>query len=192
MTLGSRAFVRGFITEFEKSKDITDWEGLWEDGTAWTNKMLGTSSSRRENDFGIIGSVGQGFGYQIQAEWMRIDQVWYNDLLERDDWDFIPWKTDVVIEHENNIDKLVRTLLKLGEISAPLKVGVFYPEPEKEDEYISTGSEIIEKQPVPYPGGVYLLIFGILDEEKGIIWHPYEIDWKGNVFPLHKFLSIKI
>ena len=46
--------------------------------------------------------------------------------------------------------------------------------------------EIIKKQVTSYPGEVYLIIFGFLDEEKGVYWHGYEIDFKGNVIKLHE------
>jgi hypothetical protein len=44
---------------------------------------------------------------------------------------------------------------------------------------------MILKQVSSYPGGVYLIIFGFLNEEKGVYWHGYEIDFKGNIIKLH-------
>lgn len=96
-----------------------------------------------------------------------------------------PWKTDAVIEHENDIDNLEFTIFKLGEVSAPLKVGIFYPG-EKEDECLQKCRDMILKQISSYPGGVYLIIFGFLNEQKGVYWHGYEIDFKGNIVKLHK------
>ena len=78
------------------------------------------------------------------------------------------------------------TFIKFGEISAPLKVGIFYPGEESETEYLDKCREMILKQVPSYPGGVYLIIFGFLDEEKGVYWHGYEIDFKGNVIKLHE------
>ena len=89
------------------------------------------------------------------------------------------------MEHENYIENLEYTFFKFEEISAPLKVGIFYPG-EDEKEYLKKACEIIKKQVTSYPGGVYLIIFGFLDKEKGVYWHGYEIDFKGNKIKLHE------
>ena len=147
--------------------------------------MLGTGKSRKKGDFGLIGRIGKNFGYKLQAEWMRIDQIWYYYLPKPEKWEQQPWKTDVVVEHENNIDNFEYTLFKLGEVSAPLKVGIFYPGEENEENLLKRCPEIILKQVSAYPGGVYLIIFGFFDKEKGVYWHGYEIDFKGNLIKLH-------
>ena len=184
MTLGCRAFFLGFLDEFEKEKKSTNWEKIYYNNKIWTAKMLGTGKSRRKGDFGLIGRIGKKFGYELQAEWMRIDQVWYCYLPKPEKWEQQPWKTDVVIEHENDIDNLEYTLFKLGEVSAPLKVGIFYPR-ENEEEFLKKCPEMILKQASAYPGGVYLIIFGFFDKEKGVYWHGYEVDFKGNLIKLH-------
>ena len=71
-------------------------------------------------------------------------------------------------------------------MSAPLKVGIFYPGEENEEEFLKKCPEMILKQVSAYPGVVYLIIFGFLDEEKGVYWHRCEIDFKGNVVKLRK------
>jgi len=185
MTLGCRAFFYEFLAKFENEKKRTKWEKIYTKNRAWTAKMLGTGKSREKGDYGLIGRIGQKFGYKIQAEWMRIDQVWYFYLPKPEKWEQWPWKTDVVIEHENDIDNLEYTIFKLGEVSAPLKVGIFYPG-EEEKEFLQKCREMILKQVPSYPGGVYLIIFGFLDEERGVYWHGYEIDFKGNIIELHE------
>lgn len=52
--------------------------------------MLGTGKSRKKGDFGLIGRIGQKFGYEIQAEWMRLDQVWYFHLPKPENWEQPP------------------------------------------------------------------------------------------------------
>lgn len=185
MTLGCRAFFREFLAEFDKERQKTNWEKIYDKNRVWTAKMLGTGESRRKGDYGLIGRVGKKFGYELQAEWMRIDQVWYHWLKKPEKWKERPWKTDVVIEHENYIDNLEFTIFKLREVSAPLKVGIFYPE-EEEEKYLQKCREMIMKQVSSYPGGVYLIIFGFLDEEVGVYWLGYEIDFKGNIIQLPK------
>lgn len=187
--MGCRAFFIEFLSEFEKEKDRTNWEKLWEKSNDWNAKMLGTGESREKGDYGLFGRLGKKFGYNIQAEWMRIDQIWFYFLPESEEWkDLIewPWKTDVVIEHENTFMKFHYTLLKLGEVSAPLKVGIFYPSKEDERYALETASQVISKQVISYPGGVYLLLFGFLEDKKHVYWHAYEIDFKGNIIPLHQ------
>ena len=147
--------------------------------------MLGTGPSRKKGNFGLVGRIGKKFGYEIDAEWRHIDQVWYFRLPKPETWESPPWKNDVVVEHENNIKNLEYTLFKFDEISAPLKVGIFYPR-EEEKEYLDKACEIIKKQVTSYPGEVYLIIFGFLDEDEGVYWHGYEIDFKGNVIKLHE------
>lgn len=189
MTLGCRAFFFEFLAEFEEEKKRTKWEKVYTNNRIWTAKMLGTGVSRKKGDYGLLGRIGQKFGYEIQAEWMRIDQVWYLWLPEREKWKQRPWKTEVVVEHENDIDNFEYTLFKLGEVSAPLKVGIFYPG-EYEKEYLEKAREIIKNQVTAYPGGVHLIIFGFLDEKEGVYWHGYEVDFKGNVFDYGDYLNL--
>lgn len=185
MTLGCRAFFYEFLAEFDREKKRTKWEEIYPENRTWTAKMLGTGKSRKTGDYGLIGRIGQKFGYEIQAEWMRIDQVWYFYLPKPEKWEQQPWKTDVVIEHENYINNLEYVIFKLGEVSAPLKVVISYPG-EEEKVFLQKCREMISKQVPSYPGTVYLIIFGFLDEERGVYWHGYEIDFKGNIIELHK------
>ena len=189
MTLGCRAFFSEFLDEFEEEKKRTNWDKVWDKNKIWTAKMPGTGASRKKKDYGLIGRVGQKFGYMIQAEWMRIDQVWYLWLPEREGWEQRPWKTEVVVEHENDINNFEYTIFKLGEVSAPLKVGIFYPG-EYEKEYLEKAREIIKKQVTSYPGEMYLIIFGFQGKNKGVYWHGYEIDFKGNIFDYSDYLNL--
>lgn len=186
MTLSCRAFFFEFLAEFDKEKKNTDWEKLWQKPSQWTSKMLGTRKSRLKGDFGLVGRIGQKFRYEIEAEWRRIDQIWYDYLPKPETWKEEPWKNDVLVEHENEISNLEYTLFKCEEISVPFKVGIFYPEENEEESSLKKSCEIISKQVSSYPGGVYLIIFGFLDQEKRVYWHGYEIDFKGNVIKLHR------
>ena len=185
MTLGCRAFFYEFLAEFEKEKKKTKWEEIYEENKIWTAKMLGTGSSRKKGDFGLLGRIGKKFGYDIQAEWRKINQVWFYWLPKPKGWKNAPWRNDVVVEHENDIENLEYTFIKFEEISAPLKVGIFYPG-EDEKEYLQKYREIILKQVSAYPGRVYLIVLGFFDEDKGVYWHGYKIDFKGNIIKLHE------
>jgi len=186
MTLGCRAFFYGFLAEFEKEKKTTKWDKIFENDKKWTAKMLGTGESRKKDDYGLLGRIGKNFGYGIAAEWRSIDQMWFIWLPKPRGWRKAPWKNEVLVEHENNIRRLEYTFFKFEEISAPLKVGIFYPREEDEDKYLQKSHQMILKQVSSYPGGVYLLIFGFCEEEKGVYWHGYEIDFKGNIINLHE------
>ena len=186
MTLGSRAFLREFLNEFEKDK--TEWVKMYNSNPDWTAKMLGTRESREKGDHGLLGRVGKLFNYEISPEWRRIDQVWSYNLPKPDTWKEPPWRNDVVIEHENDIANLEYTFNKFEEISAPLKVGIFYPGKENEAQSLQKAHDMIIKQMSYYPGEVYLIIFGFLDKEKGIYWHAFEIDFKGNIVQLPMFM----
>lgn len=188
MTLGSRAFFHEFSAEFEKEGKRTKWSKIYDQNKTWTAKMLGTGKSRKKEDYGLIGRIGQKFGYRIESEWRRIDQVWFHYLPKPEKCENNPWRNDVIIEHENDIDNLEYTFYKFDEMSAPLKVGIFYPgDEEDEKESLQKCQEMILKQVSSYPGEIYLIIFGFLDEEKEkVYWHAYEIDFKGNIIKLHK------
>jgi len=186
MTLASRAFLREFFREFTKEKKRTNLEKIWYQSKKWTTIMLGTGKTREKGDYGLIGRIGQKFGYEIQSEWLRIDQVWYYLLNEPESNEQPLWRTDVAIEHENNPKNIEYTIQKMGEISVSLKVGIFYPKEDEEAHILNRISELISKQVTSYPGCTYLIIFGFLDEEKGIFWHAYEIDYKGNIIELKR------
>jgi hypothetical protein len=185
MTLGCRAFFLEFLSEFEKEREQTNWEKIYHKNRIWTAKMLGTGRSRGRGDYGVLGHIGQKFGYVVQAEWMRIDQIWYVNLPLPENWEQQPWKTDVAIEPENDITRLEFTIFKFGEVSVPLKVGLFYPGDDEEDA-LNKCREMILRQVSSYPGGVYLIIFGFFDEENAIYWLGYEIDTKGNTIKLNE------
>ena len=184
MPLGCRAFFHEFLAEYDKEKKTTKWEKIYLKNKEWTTKMLGDGKSRKKDDYGLIGRIGKKFGYEIQSEWRRIDQIWYHWLQKPEGWKEAPWKNDVLVEHENDIDRLEYTFIKFEELSAPLKVGIFYPG-DNEKEYLEKSRQMIMKQIASYPGGVYLIIFGFLDDSKGVYWHGYEIDFKGNRIGLH-------
>jgi hypothetical protein len=186
VTVGARAFLVEFLEEFDEEKKNTNWTKIYQNNAKWTAKMLGTGRSRKRGDYGLIGRIGEKFGYEIQSEWRRIDQVWYYYLPKPKKCVEAPWRNDVVIEHENYIENLEYTFYKFDEISAPLKIGIFYAG-EEEESCLERCREMVLKQVSSYPGEVYLIIFGFLDDEIDEVgWHAYEIDFKGNVTKLHK------
>lgn len=186
MTLGSRALFLEFLKEFDEEKKRTNWESLYEKSPEWTAKMLGTSKSREKKDYGLLGRIGQKFGYEIDPEWRRIDQVWYISLPKLKKGRDTPWRDEVIIEHENFAERLEYTFFKFNEISAPLKVGIFFPGKENEEASLERCREMILTQVSYFPGETYLIIFGFQDKKTGIYWHAYEIDFKGNITQLHK------
>jgi hypothetical protein len=186
MTLGSRAFFHEFLSEFDAEGKNIDWETLYNGKPSeWTARMLGTSKSRKtKDDYGLIGRIGQKFGYKIDAEWRQIDQVWYVELPELKKGKDTPWRDEVIIEHENDAGRLEYTFYKFNEIAAPLKVGIFFPGKKNEEESLKKCQEMILRQVSYFPGETYLIIFGF--EAKKVYWHAYEIDFKGNVTQLHQ------
>lgn len=183
MTLGSRSFFYDLVKETRNAvRKVGKFYDLKKPEK--TRMMLGDGDSRKNEDFGLIGRIGQRYGYQIQAEWMRIDQVWYYDINENDEWNFLPWVTDAIIEHENNIDDFIRTIVKLTEYSAPIKIAIFYPKRDDEEKWVGIASEIISKRQVSYPGESYLLVFGLYDKKKNLYWNAHEINWQGKVHPV--------
>lgn len=185
MTLCCRAFFNEFLTEFEIEKNNrARINNIYQKYRNWTIMMLGTSKSRDRGNYGLLGRVGKKFGYIIEPEWRHIDQVWFYRLPKPKGWRKGPWKNDVLVEHENNIRRMEYTIFKFEEISAPLKVGIFYPG-DNEEEYLEMCQKMILKQVSSYPGSVYLIIFGFQDEKNEIYWHGYEIDFKGNIVQLH-------
>ena len=61
MTLGCRAFFLEFLAEFDKEKKRTKWDKIYDDNKKWTAKMLGTGPSRKKDDYGLLGRIGQKF-----------------------------------------------------------------------------------------------------------------------------------
>jgi len=180
LTLGGRAFVKEFLEEFANYEKQRPWRPIWMKDREWTKQMLGNSKSRKKGDFGLIGKIGKKFGYEVVAEWRRIDQVWYYYLPKLEKCKELPWKLDVIVEHENEIDNLEYTFYKLGEIISPLKVGIFYPDMEKEQATLDKCIEMITKSVTSVTGESYLIIFGFLTKKNTVEWRAHEIDFKGN------------
>lgn len=186
MTLGCRSFFYEFIGLVNHENKDGRLAKIYHKWTEWTTLMLGNRQSRDNDDYGLIGRVGQKYHYETEPEWRDIDQVWSVllpkplILLES------PWKLDVLVEHENDIKRLEYTLFKFLEIDAPLKIGIFYPADYEEDS-LEKCREIIKNQVPLIPSNQYLIIFGFLNETSNqIIWHGYEIDFRGNIVKLHE------
>lgn len=175
MSLAGRVIFQEFLKKFHKSK--LKWDDL---PSLWTKKMLGSGSSRKKGDFGILGRIGQKYGFEVQAEWMRIDQIWYSQLdLGKDVRK--GWWTEVAIEHENkqDLDGIIYLLNKLIEFKARLKLGICYPEDEMQA--LEGISKTLAGTPFSLENERYLFLFGRLGEnDQQVLFNAWEFDSRGN------------
>ena len=167
MILVSKIIFRDFLNEFKKRGRRVDWKELYDDAKGYTREMVGDSKSREQGDYGLWGVLGKKYDYEIQAEWMRIDQIWYYYLKKPTGWKEKPWQTDVAIEHENYYANIEYTLWKIGEFLANLKICIFYPDRDKKDKDLKKIGEIISQRS-NFPNERYLIIFGF--KEKDVFW----------------------
>jgi hypothetical protein len=78
MSVQSRAFLRLFSDEVRSSLvNPEDTRRRWNSSPEWSALMLGSAESRRNADFGVLGRIGRSLGYALQAEYLRVDQIWY-------------------------------------------------------------------------------------------------------------------
>jgi hypothetical protein len=164
MATSAKKVFRKFLKEFEKSK--VDWEKIYNKNREWTRHMIGNNRSREKGDFGILGAIGKREGYKIQAEWMHFDQAWYYTYRDTKISGIKPWRTDVVIEHENDHRYIPYCCIKLAESKAPLKILIAYPG-KKKKRYIEEIKHIVSKR--RQGDEKYLVIFGQLADKK-VVW----------------------
>jgi hypothetical protein len=170
MSVESRAFIHLLQHELTTSPD--DADRLWEEHTYWTRFMLGDGASRRAGDFGAIGRVGKLLGYHLQAEYFRVDQVWYTEPVIGD------WHIDGYFEHENSIARLEETVRKLLQLGPGLKVVITYPDLDDRDECLESVRELIRNRHGTSSDTRLAVVFGFL-AEKRMRLEGYEFDGMG-------------
>lgn len=180
LSLDCRVIFAEFLSEFQKSK--LKWG---QPRSTWTEKMLGSKKSRKKEDYGIFGKIGKKYGYELQAEWMRIDQVWYNQIdLEEG---IRVWWDEVGVEHHNgrSLKSILYVIYKLAEFKARLKIGVFYP---KDDvgSVLEQISKVIQKTPVRTENERHLIILG-RPKRRGVVkFDAWEFNTRGNKIKVPK------
>lgn len=141
--------------------------------------MLGDGPSRNtSDDYGILGCLGKKLGYKIQAEYLRVDQIWYTSPSH----DSSDWRIDAFIEHENDCRRLLETVRKLLQIGNGLKVIITYQYENKiSDEIMSVQKLISERFDNPV-GSPIIIVFGTSDNECSYVnWEAHEFDSIGRV-----------
>lgn len=153
----------------------------WHDSRWWTEMMVGSALSRKSHsDFGALGAIGRRLGYLPQAEYLKLDQIWY----------FVPgqdkndWHIDTYFEHEHNCAKLPELVRKLLTLGSGLKVAITYPpESRREELLVEVGSQIATRYGVADDTRL-LVVFGFL-EGTDVAWEGFQFDGRGRRIALH-------
>jgi hypothetical protein len=181
MSVQSRALLKLFSDEVRAALvNPEDTRRRWHSYTEWSTLMLGSGETRNSaaRDFGVIGRVGLTLGYKCQAEYLRVDQIWYASNPDAPE----DWWIEAFLEHENNFKRLAMTVRKLLELGAGLKVAITYPPVASKAELLATVSRLISERHGTLPDSRLTLIFGFLDSEQSIIsWEAHEFDGMGRI-----------
>jgi hypothetical protein len=181
VSVQSRAFLKIFSDEVRAALlNPEDTGRRWNSSPEWSTLMLGSSETRKSaaRDFGIIGRVGRSLGYELQAEYLRVDQIWYTINPDAPE----DWRIEAFLEHENNHKRLAETVRKLLELGAGLKVAITYPPVASKAELLSTVSRLIKERHGTPPDSRLTVIFGFLDGEHSIVsWEAHELDGMGRI-----------
>jgi hypothetical protein len=107
----------------------------------WTAVMLGSSASRKQGDFGLLGAIGEALRYTVETEYLRVDQTWSS--VPRD----APgeWIIEAFIEHENNISNVPATVRKIMHLGLAVKIIITYPGGGTDEQTITAISAQIAK-----------------------------------------------
>jgi hypothetical protein len=180
MSVEGRAFLSLFREHVNPSlASLPNIHVSWDSAREWTDIMLGSSRTRAVQDHGLIGKVGKSLGYSIQAEYFRVDQVWYSSSkTDADDWII-----EAFIEHENEISRVPETIRKILQLGSGLKVLVTYPERTDVEKIVRRVSDQIKSRYGTAPDSRLLLVFGRLANALPI-WSAYEFDGLGRVVEL--------
>jgi hypothetical protein len=157
-----------------------DTQRRWNSSPEWSTFMLGSGETRKSaaRDFGVIGRIGRSLGYELQAEYLRVDQIWYTlnpDAAE-------DWRIEAFLKHENKYKHLPETVRKLLELGAGLKVAITYPPIASKAELLAKVSRLIRERHGMPPDSCLTVIFGFLDGAQSIVsWEAHEFDGMGRV-----------
>jgi hypothetical protein len=179
MSIQSRAFLKLFRDEVQSAlAESGNFMRLWNSARDWTGLMLGTGTSRASAGFGVLGNIGRNLGYQLQAEYLRVDQIWYTTSPETPN----DWRIEAFIEHENDVGRLPETIRKLLELGPGFKVAIVYPDPSEKKDALAEITRLIENRYGTPADSRVSVVFGFLDEGKaGVLWEAFEFDGVGRV-----------
>jgi len=176
MSLDTRAVFAVFVDEVKGS-------GLrWDErGSVKTRKMMGDKKSRKKGDFGVFGRIGTKYGYKVQAEWARLDQVWYDEVKLDEDTPLEWWWCEAAIEHENSQDlyDILYSVVKLTEFKARLKIGVYYPRDDF-NKALDEMSRFISRSISPSESERYLILLGSVKDNSSVEYSAWQFDCRGN------------
>ena len=141
--------------------------------------MLGSSHTRAANDHGVLGRIGQSLGYLLQAEYFRVDQIWYSAPPTKTD----DWIIEAFVEHENEISRVPETIRKILQLGSGLKVLVTYPEGMDVERIVANVSALITSRYGTAHDSRILLVLGQLTTLIPV-WSGYEFDGLGRVVAL--------
>jgi hypothetical protein len=179
MSAQARAFLRLFSEEVRAVLvNPEETKRRWNSATEWSTLMVGSSETRKAGDFGVLGRIGRSLGYHLQAEYLRVDQIWY--VLNPDAPD--DWRIEAFLEHENNPKRLAETVRKLLELGAGLKVAITYPPSAMKQELLDGVSRLIGQRYGTPPDSRVAVIFGFLDDSESLVsWEAHEFDGMGRI-----------
>ena len=128
----------------------------------------GQTSGVPEVVCGVQGSPGG------QAEYLRVDQIWYTDSSS----DPGDWLIEAFIEHENEISRAEETARKLLQLGPGLKVFISYPMSRPAHYFIERLAHLVRTRHGT-PGDIRLLIVLGTLKNRSVTWSAYEIDGLG-------------
>ena len=174
MSLEGRAFLRLLTTEVAVNLPrLPNFQAAWNSSRDWTTFMLGSGETRSAGDFGVLGIMAASLGYRVEAEYLRVDQIWYSHHKDKEDWEI-----DVFIEHENDDSRLAETVRKCLQLAQGTKVVITYPDRHGELQLREIAQTIVKNRYGVSPDARLLLILGFL-EQKTLRWKGFEIDGLG-------------
>jgi hypothetical protein len=179
MSVQSRAFLKLFSDETRAALvDPKETPRKWHSCPEWSAIMLGSGGTRKTplRDFGVLGRIGRSLGYELQAEYLRVDQIWYTVNPE----DAGDWRIEAFLEHENNFKRLPETVRKLLELGAGLKVAITYPPAATKGDLLAAIARLIKDRHGTPPDSRVTVIFGFIEGET-VFWEAHELDGMGRI-----------
>ena len=155
---------------------LDDLSTRWDSSGAWSTLMLGSAQTRTAGDFGILGRMGRNLGYEVQAEYFRVDQIWYSALESTPN----DWLIEAFIEHENEIARAEETIRKLLQLGAGFKVLISYPMAKSPSKVLDEIARLVRTRHSTPADTRLLTVFGFL-ENRAVKWQAHEIDGMGRV-----------